>query len=104
MFDFLGEHGLITGADLVHHASGAAGVLHYLAEGAVRRELPAAVRTFVREATDEVAKLATKMLNTDEPSWKRLFAALTGGDINWLRPGCTTTVAALLEHSARTPL
>ncbi|MFC7263884.1 hypothetical protein [Streptomyces lutosisoli] len=104
MFDFLGEHGLITGADLVHHASGAAGVLHYLAEGAVRRELPAAVRTFVREATDEVAELATKLLKNDEPSWKRLFAALTGGDINWLRPGCTTTVAALLEHSARTPL
>ncbi|MEU1199228.1 hypothetical protein ABZ446_23800 [Streptomyces sp. NPDC005813] len=104
MFDHLVERGLLTGADLVHRAAGAAGVLHYLAEGAVRRELPDPVRTAVREATDEIARLATKLLSTDESSWKRLFAALTGQDVNWLRPGCATTVVALLEHSARTPV
>jgi hypothetical protein len=104
LFDFLIEESLITGTDLVRHAAGAAGVLHYLAEGAVRRELPDSVRTAVRQATEEVAELAGKLLGTDERAWRRLFAALTGEDIHWLMPGCPTTVAALLEHSARTPL
>ncbi|MCX4825585.1 hypothetical protein OG883_38195 [Streptomyces sp. NBC_01142] len=103
-FDFLVERGLLTGSDLIHHAAGANGVLHYLAEAALRRELSAPVRTAVQEATEEVADLAAKLLGTGEQAWQRLFAAMTGRDIHWLLPGCRTTVAALIEHSARTPL
>ncbi|WP_369249807.1 hypothetical protein [Streptomyces sp. R41] len=94
----------MAGAGRAHHASGAAGGLHHLAVGAVRREFPAAVRTTARQATGEMPELVTKLLNTDEPSWKRLFTAFIGGDLNWLRPRCPTIVAALLEHGARTPL
>ncbi|MFG2097547.1 hypothetical protein [Streptomyces sp. NPDC048612] len=104
VLDALLERGLISGKEIIHGGAAASRMLHYLAELSVRRELPAALRTAVQDATSELALLAGKLLGTDNDAWQRLFTALTGKDPHWLLPGSHTTPAALLHHASRKPL
>ncbi|WFB10580.1 hypothetical protein LRS74_28750 [Streptomyces sp. LX-29] len=103
VLDRLLERGLLSGKEIIHGGVMANRMLHYLAEAAVRQELPTALRAAVQDATDELAALAGRLLGTDDEAWQRLFAALTGEDPHWPLTGSHTTTAALLHHASRTP-
>ncbi|MFJ8741227.1 hypothetical protein ACIRL2_17805 [Embleya sp. NPDC127516] len=96
--DLLVTTGLLTGHDLVHRARGAASVLRWIAEAAVRIEADPALRAAADEARTEIAALIETHLGDDTTKWSRAFAALAGCDPTWSPEAPGSTITALLTR------